>query len=321
MLRPVNLRTDLAPLADLIELVFSDTMDASGRAALREMRVMSRMGAGLTLLAKLNDMAVGISMGLVWIEGGQLVGNVSIYPAHLPHGGGDGWIIANVGVHPHFQRRGIAKRLMVAALENIHARGGKRVFLQVDESNNVALDLYRGLGFVTERLFTTYKRLPSLRLPPLEHGVSPYVRQRRRGEWRPEAALAAELRPTEQGGLGWMRPIVPALFQPNLRRSLVDLINFRQQNRYVVTDENGKLGASLWVERSFGLTPRLTLLNPPTLVDLYADALLATAIRQFGSGSLILEHPADDESVAATFNRFRFMPQRTLIHMRWTPPQ
>lgn len=43
-IRPVNLRTDLPTLADLIELVFAPTMDESGRAAIREMRYMSRMG-------------------------------------------------------------------------------------------------------------------------------------------------------------------------------------------------------------------------------------------------------------------------------------
>jgi len=319
MLRPVNLRTDLAPLADLIELVFSDTMDPSGRAALREMRMMSRMGAGLNLLSKLNEMAVGISMGMVWIEGGQLVGNVSIYPAHLPKGGGEGWIIANVGVHPHFQRRGIARRLMVAALEVIRVQGGKLILLQVDEDNAAALDLYHGLGFVTERPFTTYKRLPSLRLPPLEHEVSTYVRQRRRSEWRAEMDLAAGLRPNQRGGLGWLRPIAPSLFQPNLWRVISDLLNFRQQSRYVVTDEQGGLAASLWIERAFGLTTRLQLMTQPNQADLYADALLATAIRQFGAGSLILEHPSDDASVQAVLSRFRFMPQRSVIHMRWMP--
>ena len=35
-LRPVNVRTDLAQLADLMEITFHDTMDESGRAAIRE---------------------------------------------------------------------------------------------------------------------------------------------------------------------------------------------------------------------------------------------------------------------------------------------
>ena len=94
-LRPVNLRTDLAPLADLIELAFADTMDNSGRAAVREMRYLSRMGPGLNVLAGVSDLTQGIGLGYVWIEDARLIGNVSIYPANWPSDAGDAWIIAN----------------------------------------------------------------------------------------------------------------------------------------------------------------------------------------------------------------------------------
>src|SRR5687768_12810389 len=69
-LRPVNLRTDLAPLADLIELAFSDSMDGNGRAAVREMRALSRIGPGLNVLAGVNDLTQGISLGYVYMSEG-----------------------------------------------------------------------------------------------------------------------------------------------------------------------------------------------------------------------------------------------------------
>jgi hypothetical protein len=222
-------------------------------------------------------------------------------------------------VHPSFQRRGIAKKLMVSALDTVRERGGKLALLQVDDDNIAAIDLYRSLGFVTERAFTTYKRMPSLFLPRLATEGLTYVRRRRRSEWRAEMDLAVLLRSTDQGGLGWVRPIVQSLFQPSLVRFWGDMLNFRQHDRYVATNEYDQLAASLWVERSFGLTTRLTLLVPPTDTDLYTDALLATAVRQYGAGSLLLEHPADDTSIQATLSRFRFNSQRTVIHMRWTP--
>ena len=65
--RPVNLRTDLRPLADLIELVFADSMDSSGRSAVREMRYLSQLGYGLKLIARMNELALGISLGFVYI--------------------------------------------------------------------------------------------------------------------------------------------------------------------------------------------------------------------------------------------------------------
>ena len=121
--RPVNLRTDLQPLADLIEMVFADSMDSSGRAAVREMRFLSRMGYGLKLIARLNEMAQGISMGFVYVKDGQLVGNVSVYPASYPAELGETWILANVGVHPDWRRAGIADELMLASLDMIRQAG------------------------------------------------------------------------------------------------------------------------------------------------------------------------------------------------------
>ena len=96
MLRPVNVKTDLAPLADLIELVFASTMDSSGRSALREMRMMARMSFGLGIVAQWNDLTVGLSLGQVWLEQGTIVGNVSAYPAKLPKSAGQGLSLIHI---------------------------------------------------------------------------------------------------------------------------------------------------------------------------------------------------------------------------------
>ncbi len=98
-------------------------MDSSGRSALREMRTMARLSLGILPLALLNDLTVGISLGFVWEEDGRLVGNVSVYPAKLPRSVGSSWIIANVGVHPLYQRRGIARKLMLRAMQMIRDKG------------------------------------------------------------------------------------------------------------------------------------------------------------------------------------------------------
>jgi len=46
--------------------------------------------------------------GVCRIENGRLIGNVSVSPANLPRSEGVGYIIANVAVHPDFQRQGFA---------------------------------------------------------------------------------------------------------------------------------------------------------------------------------------------------------------------
>lgn len=317
MLRPVNIRTDLAPLADLIEVAFASSMDSSGRSALREMRMMARLSFGMLPLARFNDLTVGISLGFVWEEDGKLVGNVSVYPAKLPRSVAPSWIIANVGVHPLYQRRGIARRLMLRAMEMIRDKGGAQALLQVDDHNIGALELYRGLGFVDQRTFTTFKRSPSLRFPVSPLTERPYIRRRRRNEWKQEMALAEELRPDERGGIGWLRPIAPELFRPDMVRGLRDLVNLRSLDRFVVEPAAPRLQSVLWVERAFGATTRLSLMVHPSRAGIDDEALLGSYVRQAGSNPLTLEHPKDDESVRPVLDRYRFFEQRTVIHMRW----
>lgn len=318
MLRPVNVKTDLAPLADLIELVFASTMDSSGRSALSEMRMMSRMSLGLGVMARLNDLIVGLSLGYVWIEDGRLVGNVSIYPARLPKSAGKGWSVANVGVHPDFSRRGIARKLMQAAMAAIRDRGGDFAILQVDHDNDAALHLYQSLGFREERAFTTYRRSSSLRFPPpVLIDDPPYIRRRRRSEWRQEMALMERLRPNSRGGMGWLRPVVVESFRPSVRKMLGDLINMRSHDRFVIDDGSHDLNAVLWIERAFGVSTRLTLTVEPEYMATHGETLLGSAVRMMGDSTLIIEHPSDDEASKSLFERYRFLDQRALIHMRW----
>jgi GNAT superfamily N-acetyltransferase len=319
-LRPVNLRTDLAPLADLIELVFADSMDSNGRAALREMRMLSKIGAGLNLLSRMNDAALGIHLGYVWIQDGGLVGNVSIYPARWPRGLGSAWIIANVGVHPDYQRRGIARRLMLASLDLIRARGGQHAILQVDHHNYRAHDLYETLGFVDERAWSTWRRSSAPRTTTPLHALYAQIGYRRPPEWRAEYALARQSRPEAQGGLGWLRPLHTSYFRPNPLKWLNDLVNFRQMERLALRHPDTEaLEAVLWVEGGLGAARRLTLMVDP-LIDDYqarADALLNTVVRRYGGEMLTIEHPYDDEIVNDLLQTYRFVRQRSVIHMRW----
>lgn len=292
-------------------------MDSSGRSALREMRTMARLSFGMLPLARLNDLTVGISLGFVWEEDGKLVGNVSVYPAKLPRSIGPSWIIANVGVHPLYQRRGIARRLMLRAMEMIRDKGGTQALLQVDDHNTGAIELYKGLGFASERTFTTYRRSPSLRFPESPLAERPYIRRRRRGEWKQEMALATELRPEERGGIGWLRPIVPELFRPDVVRGLRDFVNMRSLDRLVVEPESSQLQSVMWVERAFGATTRLSLMVHPSRAGIDDEALLGSYVRQSGGNTLTIEHPKDDEALRAVLDRYRFFEQRTVIHMRW----
>jgi len=321
-LRPVNLRTDLAPLADLIELAFSDSMDSSGHAAVREMRALSHIGPGLNILAGVNDLTQGINFGYVWIARDKLIGNVSIYPANYPAQFGTAWIIANVAVHPDYRGRGIAARLMEASMNAIRARGGALAILQVERDNTIARRLYENLGFITERTWVNWRRSSMLPAPaPLEdRGV--FISRRRRGEWRGEFALAQRLFPSSRGGMGWLRPLYAGLFRPSLTKRINDWLNLRTTERLVIRsrDERHVL-AALWLFTGFMTsTVELKLLVEPDYQGWYDEALLNLAVRRSGARQpLIIEHPADDEVTTALLQKYAFRPQRTLVHMRWQP--
>jgi ribosomal protein S18 acetylase RimI-like enzyme len=321
-LRPINLRTDLADLADLIELVFANNMDSGGRAALREMRYLSRMGYGLNLISRINDLALGVSLGHVWVADGKLIGNVSVYPADWPKAMGSTWIIANVGVHPDYQRRGIARALMNASMQMIQRRGGKRAILQVDVENEAARGLYRSLGFVEERAWTTWRR--NTTIPPQPSTVEQgdlYLRHRRRGEWRDELALARRTRPQERGGLGWLRPLHPHTFHTPWWKHLRHALNLTSMEYLVLrSPQEQQVKASLWIKTALGGRTELTLLVDPSVQGHYDDVLLNNIVRRFNRSPLVIEHPSDETLVNQTLERYRFIPQRSVLHMRWEAP-
>lgn len=320
-LRPVNLRTDLLPLADLIELAFADTMDSGGRAAVREMRTLSRLGPGLSVLLGMNDLAQGVGLGFVWIEDGRLVGNTSVYPTNLPTG--HGWIIANVAVHPDYRGRGIATRLVQASLDMIRQRRGGRTspaILQVEADNAAAQHIYTRLGFVPERSWTQWRRSSTVRTPPpYDYASHPsiYITRRRPNEWREEFALAQRLRPTALGGMGWLRPLHPSLFRRPLLKRISDLFSFRSIERLVIRGEGDDLRAVMWLESAFAASSvQMTLMVDPAHQGEYDEALINTAARRFSLRSAIsIEHPTDDLTATAVLQRYNFHAQRTLIHM------
>ncbi len=55
--------------------------------------------------------------------------------------------ITNLAVHPHHQRKGVARRLIISALDNCYKDGIKYMTLEVRNSNKKAINLYESFGF------------------------------------------------------------------------------------------------------------------------------------------------------------------------------
>ncbi|NDJ78215.1 MAG: GNAT family N-acetyltransferase [Chloroflexi bacterium] len=334
-LRPVRLRQDLAAIADLVEVCFEPTLDTSARAIIHEMRMLSRSGPVMWWLSRLAGTISTQMQGFVWLEGGRIVGNVSIAPAGIPAvtpagvptgasaglfaGHSQGYVIANVAVYPEYRRQGIAHRLMHAALDQI-ARRGRFACLQVEADNPGARALYTGLGFDEQRIFTRWRRSAHHTLPDVPPAPS-LIRRRKHSDAALLYALAQTVRPNSQGGLGWLRPTRPAALRPSFWGW--QLLNGKQQDYWVVPGAHQVDGAVLVEQQAGRATAYFDLLAmPDRQAEIYAH-LLPFVIRRWGGRlrPLVTDHPADDEHATNLLQQYHFQPERTLVHMIWQVPQ
>jgi mycothiol synthase len=65
---------------------------------------------------------------------------------HNPDGNPYAWI-SNLTNDPAWRGRGLGRALLMAGLANLQERGARSIALQVDGSNDTALNLYRSVGF------------------------------------------------------------------------------------------------------------------------------------------------------------------------------
>ncbi len=142
--RPINLTRDLISIAHLIERAFADDMDDSGRAAVREMRLLGRLAFLFSWTESFVPQGEGLVPGFVWIEEGDVVANATVRRLSAF---GRGWMIGNVAVVPELRGRGIARSLMNACIDLARQRNGDSIALQVRSDNAIALNLYRSLNF------------------------------------------------------------------------------------------------------------------------------------------------------------------------------
>jgi ribosomal protein S18 acetylase RimI-like enzyme len=153
---------DLTGVANLIQAAFAEELDRNGQGMLREMRSMSRLGPLLWWLDQFSVEFNELFSGFVWVEEGQIVGNITVSRA-TP--GSRRWVISNVAVAKAYRGRGIAQALMDAAIELVREWQGLAISLQVRSGNLPALHIYRKLGF-RDAFGTAYLRLD--RVPPVK---------------------------------------------------------------------------------------------------------------------------------------------------------
>lgn len=318
-LRPLDMRHDLMPVADLIELCFAQTMDADGQEYLRQMRRAAHDAAFLHF-SPVGAEAVSPLAGFVWVEDDRVVGNLSLIP--FSKYGRRVYLIANVAVHPTYRGRGIGTALTAAALHHIDQRRAWEAWLQVRDDNPSAYHIYRSLGFEDRARRTTWQTVPPL---PGDHSIrrtqpNVSVSARHPSEWSIQRAWLENLYPPE---VAWNLPLHPSEFAPGLLRDLKNLLN-GHSTRHWSAHVNGArasqllLGVLTW-EPSRTQADSLWLAASPAQgdEDLAVRALLPAALKTLAPHRAVaLNYPAGHAE--QTLHDLGFTAHQTLVWMSVT---
>jgi ribosomal protein S18 acetylase RimI-like enzyme len=325
-LRRIDPVRDLGTIADLIARAFADEIDERGQAALREMRWMARLSPLVWWLAQADPSFQDTFNGFVWEEpsekgraarqSARIVGNVSLNRAP---GSRQRWIICNVVVEDEYRGRGIARKLMEAAIVEAQDLGAVGVVLQVYRDNPPALRLYASMGF-EQASGETDLRLE--RVTPVELLEAPSYRLR---PWKPADGqtafeLARQARPLTQQ---WIRPVRADQYHRDwllrLGRWISDLIVGRRVYRLTAL-EGDCMAAMLTVTAAFRRGDHhLLLLVHPNHVGKIESALISRGLHMLAAippRPVRITVDMDHEAVLKVLQSYGFKEQRTLLTLR-----
>lgn len=315
-IRPFEITRDLRPVADLIAEAFAHELDERGAAALREMQMMSRLGG---LLGVLNFASGDFSEtfgGFVWVENGEVVGNITVQRADKY---GARWQIANVAVAQPWRGRGISRRLMEQALTYIRDHGGKWAVLQVYAENSIARTLYDHLGFETMGGMTDFEATRPLAATPAP-AMNAHLARFGSGEWQ----ALFELANSQYGTLAqWWRPVRRSEFQESFEQQLGEWFWQSLGRRRVV---RGCIAQGHRFDAAFVLTVqrwkgphRLQLWARPEVHGIHEAALVAVAMHELRHEPVrpvLTNLPNDYDAGSAALAHWGFHPMRTLLTLR-----
>lgn len=311
--QPFDPSRHMRQVANLVATVFADELDSRGRGALREMQFVGRLSPmlGDTLSMALFNEYIS---GHVWVEGGQVVGNVTLQSIDQV---GSRWRISNVAVLPSYRRRGIARALMIEALREVAQRQGNWTVLQVRADNGSAHDLYRSLDFADVARDAIYRLpAPPARLPQPEVTLEPL---------RPlTGGVLLDLARASRSALAqWTDPIRSQDYQVGLGRAagewLGRITGFHRVERWGAWGDKLLLGA---VETQATLSNdffTMRLAVRPSARGALESSLVARGLLSLaaaGSSPIMIEHDGEHAEATEALLKAGFKVQRDLITMR-----
>mgnify|MGYP000843550412 CR=1 FL=1 len=306
-IRAIELRRDLASVADLIDLCFADHMDAEGRDYIRHVRQIAR-GLG-------NFFAEGTTPensqlpfhGYLWEENGMIVGNLTLIQVRKIDR--RTYLIANVAVHPDWRGRGIGRQLTERAIAHVRAHEGQKIHLQVRADNPSAIHIYQELGFEEMTRRTTW-------IPAKDHamnivpGRDVQVTKRRREEWPQQKEWLRDIYPYS---LTWNLPFSMERLIPGFWNWLHIFLNGGNLRGWSALINNRNIGTAVW-ESGFSGCDYVWLGAAADHEDEVIASLVPTALRTVKRPDRInINYPAG--RAISAFREAGMVEEHTLIWM------
>ena len=312
-LRPFRLPADLDVMLELLPRSFHypenpewSVQEDEKQSFLDMANAARRLWPIFSVLFKVSPSLRDVLHGFIWEQDGQPVGIVNV----SRDGTSNEWTIANVGVLPEYRRQGIARKLVVAAVDLAKEHHAAHVLLDVIAGNAPAYDLYRSLGFThfsssvvlrhdAPSAATDYSHPDTLPEGYTISSLSPT-------QWQPFYQLAERVTPPE---VQKFRPVLTATFRmPPSMRTVFWLMN------------------SLSGVRERGIVIRAgknNVATDPTVATAVVTAHTRGSSMNFSRIMLDPEHPQlADHLVASTLDTFRRLSPRSRIECHlptWQP--
>ena len=149
-MRALRVPADLLPLVDMFKQTFHYPHNPEWslrtdelQNVVRELRTLRQLWPLFRIMQAFSPSMRDMFRGFVWDEEGRIAAAVIVQR----QGTTALWSIGMVGVLPEYRRRGLARRLLSRALDDLRERGCEKVVLGVIDGNVPAYSLYTGLGF------------------------------------------------------------------------------------------------------------------------------------------------------------------------------
>ncbi len=307
-LRPFDIQHDLAPVADLVETCFADTLDPDGKRYIARMRSSARNRNFLRWAALNVEIPNMPFSGYVWEQDGMIVGNASLIPYRIDSR--PSYLIANVAVHPDYRQKGIARLLTQKSMEHARQRGAPEIWLHVREENESAVALYSSLNFQERARRTTWIAEPGIGPgsgdPDVKIGTpSP-------DQWDQLRSWIESNFPPE---VTWHLPLYKNAMRPGIYGTLFRFFNKVHLRQWTASLGKVLYGGLFWQATS-SYADALWLAAPVDADNRSVRSLLIAAQRSLKSvRTLRLEYPAGQS--AAGIQSGGFSPQQTLIWMSY----